>query len=697
MKSGPSEPLLQRMEQTIVVRTIRNGAVMIIPVLIIGAFALVLQSLPLHAYQRFLAETAVGGFIKSLLEMANRATFGTLSLYMTYSISRSYMKQKADADAVMAGAVVSSLLSFFVVAGVNLPNFGLDNMGPKSMFLAVITGLGASALYRWLARTLHKWSRIIFSQGADWEFNRMLTTLFPVALVALVAVLFNQITVCLFGVDSFRSLLAAGFNGLFRAVPNGFFKGLLFVMLSSVLWFFGIHGSDTLEGVMQTYFVPGLAENQAAAAAGQALPNVLTKEFFDCFVLMGGCGTTICLLVALLVASRNKARRGLGWAASIPMLFNINELMVFGLPIIFNPVMLVPFLTVPLVCYSISYAALSLGLVPMIANTVEWTTPIFLGGFHATGSIAGALLQLFNLTLGVIIYLPFVRMLDRNTANGAKRNYDAFMAFFKQNETELAGEKLTGLSNVYGDFAKSLCADLRYGLQKQVVLFYQPQHHYNGECRGVEALLRWHHPVHGMLYPPLVVKLAEEGGFLPLLEETVLAKALQDRPRVLKQFGPNVKISVNVTGTTVITPRFLQFCREQNEKTPVAGCNICLEVTEQAALAFSDDARAALRELRDLGFSLAIDDFSMGQTSLHYLKDNLFDVIKLDGSLIKGLADSRTYHEIVSSITRLAHSLHLDVLAEYVESEEQREILHSMGCDLYQGYLYGAAQPLKEE
>ena len=120
MKSGPSEPLLQRMEQTIVVRTIRNGVVMIIPVLIIGAFALVLQSLPLHAYQRFLAETAVGGFIKSLLGMANKATFGTLSLYMAYSISRSYMKQKADADAVMAGAVVSrrppsASMWFFVV------------------------------------------------------------------------------------------------------------------------------------------------------------------------------------------------------------------------------------------------------------------------------------------------------------------------------------------------------------------------------------------------------------------------------------------------------------------------------------------------------------------------------------------------------------------------------------------------------
>ena len=95
--------------------------------------------------------------------------------------------------------------------------------------------------------------------------------------------------------------------------------------------------------------------------------------------------------------------------------------------------------------------------------------------------------------------------------------------------------------------------------------------------------------------------------------------------------------------------------------------------------------------MRDMGLLLAIDDFSMGQTSLHYLKDSMFDIIKLDGSLVRGLATHSNYREIISSITGLAASLNLTVLAEFVETEEQREILHNIGCDYYQGYLYSPA------
>ena len=86
--------------------------------------------------------------------------------------------------------------------------------------------------------------------------------------------------------------------------------------------------------------------------------------------------------------------------------------MVFGLPIIFNPIMLIPFVTVPLVCYSVSYFAILSGLVPMVTQGVEWTTPIILGGFHATGSVAGSLLQIVNVIIGVLIYTPFIRLLD---------------------------------------------------------------------------------------------------------------------------------------------------------------------------------------------------------------------------------------------------------------------------------------------
>ncbi|MBR3570171.1 MAG: PTS sugar transporter subunit IIC/EAL domain-containing protein [Oscillibacter sp.] len=686
---------VRRAEKLTAVRAVRGGLVSMIPILIIGAFALIGKTLPLGAYQRF-AEAFAGGFLMQLFDLIYGATFGTLALYMAFFISRAYMKLKADPLAVNGGAEAASMLAFFIMAGAYLPGFGTDSMGPKSMFLALLTGLGASAEYLALQRFLRNHRRYIFSSGIDREFIRMLSTLPPIAVTALSFALVNGLVIRFFHVDSFRELISHGFNALFAQIHAGFFQGFFFVLLSSLLWFFGIHGSDTLEGAMETYFTPGLAANQAAVASGGVPEAVLTKEFFDCFVLMGGCGATICLLIAILLFSRNQARRGLGLAAAFPMLFNINELMVFGLPVIFNPVMLIPFLAVPLICYSIAYLAISAGLVPMIAHEVAWTTPILLGGFRATGSLRGSLLQLFNVAAGTLVYLPFVRILDRESEESLRQNYAAFVGYFKENEQSLTGIRLTDLHNVYGDFAKNLCAELRHGLEQGIALAYQPQYHYDGHCIGAEVLLRWRHPVHGILYPPLVVKLAEEGGFLSALEEKMVLRVLAERPAALERFGAGAKISFNITGATVTTPRFLQFLRQQNAKNPFRGKNLCLEVTEQTAVYFNEETLAALTSMREMGLLLAIDDFSMGQTSLHYLKDSMFDLIKLDGSLVRGLATHKNYHEIIASITGLADSLNLTVLAEFVETEEQREILHSIGCDCYQGYLYSPAVFLKQ-
>ena len=680
---------VQKTEQSIIVRSVRSGLVNMIPVLIIGAFALIIKTFPVNAYQDFIT-TFADGFIYSLFDLIYSATFGVLSVYMTFSISRSYMQIKADPKAVNAGATVAALLSFFILSGAYLPTFSTDAMGPKSVFLAIITGLGASALYLAFVKLFRKRRHYILSNGADREFNRMLSTLFPILCVAIVFALINQVVISLSEMDSFRSLLAEGFNLLFVQLPDGFFKGFFFVFLSSLLWFFGIHGSDTLETVMQTHFVPGLTANQAAVAAGTAPSAVLTKEFFDCFVLMGGCGATICLLIAILIFSRNRAHRGLGYTAAVPMLFNINELMVFGLPIILNPIMFIPFMAVPLVSYSVSYLAISTGIVPMIASEVEWTTPIILGGLRATGSYTGALLQVFNLVIGVLIYFPFVKLLDKRSMESQKRNYEAFLQYFKENESALASVKLTALNNNYGEVAKSLCADIKHGL-KEAPLAYQPQYNYEGKCVGVEALLRYKHHLHGMIYPPLVIKLAEEAEILPALEESVLVSAIEEKDKIVERFGENVRVSVNTTGTTVVTQRFLQFCKRLKDSGKLSGINLCIEITEQATLSFSEQSLSVLKSLREMGITLAIDDFSMGKTSLNYLKDNLFDEIKLDGSLVQGLSTHQNCREIIQSITKLASTLDMVVVAEYVETEAERDVLHEIGCDCYQGYLYSPA------
>ena len=675
---------VRNIEQLTFVRAVRGGLVNMIPVLIIGAFALVFRFLPIDGYRHFI-QTFAGGVLDKIFLYVNSATFGVLSVFMTYSISRSYMKVKADPDTVNGGAVFASLLAFFLLAGAFLDDFGSVQLGVKSMVLAIVAGLGASALYLKADRFFRRRRTYLFSPGADREFNRMLASFLPILVVAVTFGILNTLILHISHAESIHALYIRAMNALFSPGGEnpGFFKGFFFVLVSSVLWFFGVHGSDALEGVMDTYFKNGL-ENGA----------ILSKEFFDCFVLMGGCGTTICLLIALLAFSRNRAQWRLGLTAAFPMVFNINELMVFGLPIVFNPIMLIPFLTVPLACYSVSYLAVYSGIVPHIANTIDWTTPILLGGYKACG-IRGLLLQLVLVLIGVAIYYPFVRLLDRESERNSREHFSMFMDFFREHEQDLQNKRVTDLDNVYSDVAKSLCADLRDGLSRHMTLYYQPQYNYDGRCVGVEALLRWKHPVHGILYPPLVIKLATESNILARFEEAVIEKALSERPAILAKFGPDVKLSINVTGGTIATPRFVQFCRKLNEQSPFKGKNVCLEVTEQTALDLGDGTREQLNELRRMGLLLAIDDFSMGQTSLHYLKDSVFDVIKIDGSLVRGLNTSQNCREIISSITTLSRSLSLPVIAEFVETAEQREILHEIGCDSYQGYLYSPAVPVE--
>ena len=684
--------LFNKAEEFIVVKVVRNGLVHIIPVLIIGAFALVFQTFPVQHYQTFI-NNFLGGFLLRLFEIIYSATFGVLSIYMTYSISRSYvhLKSEISSDIVNGGAVVTSLISFFILSGSYLDIFSTEQMGPKSMFLAILTALLASSAYIKIYDILRRHRKNLFLTGGDQEFNRMIATLFPIMIVSTLFALFNTLIIRVSGVDSCRSLLINSLNNLFSYGSNGFSKGFAFVLLSSLLWFFGIHGSDTLEGVMQTYFTPGLAINQEAVASGNIPDVILTKGFFDCFVLMGGCGATICLLISILVFSRNRTSKGLGLAATFPMLFNINEMMVFGLPVILNPIMFIPFITVPLVSYSISYLAISLGIVPIITYEVAWTTPIILGGYCATGTIAGSLLQLTNVAIGVLIYTPFIKILDRQAEESAKDNYEEFISYFKKNEGLLQSIRIAELGNIYGDYAKDLCNDIRYSLENDVVLAYQPQYNYNNECIGVEALLRYEHPIIGMIYPPLVIKLAEDGGFLLDLEEKVLKKALEDRPKLLEKFGKDIKLSVNVTGKTVVDNRYTQFCAKINSGSLFEGQNICIEVTEQAALSFDDRTMSALKILHGMGIKLAIDDFSMGQTSIHYLQDGLFDIIKLDGSLVNGIVNNQNTREIITSIVKLAKNLNMTVLAEYVDTESKREELHNIGCNYYQGYLYSPA------
>lgn len=686
---------VQKIERLMLIRTVRSGLVMLIPVLMIGAFALIGRSFPIAGYSEFIGSFA-GGAISLILNIVYTSTFGMLSVFMALFIGISYSRERGTGQLFSIGEATVSVICFFIMVGVFDADFLISAFGPKGMFTAIVSSYIASAAYE-LAERKTASLRRLYADGADTKFNNSLAIIIPATVVIVVFAVVNTIIIKLFNVSTFYELFINAFNAIFAHAGRTFGNGLLYVLLSSLLWFCGIHGSDCLEGVAEHLFMSAIDVNIAAAAAGNMPTEILTKQFFDVFVLMGGCGSAFCLLLALLLFGKRRSNVSLSRLSVFPMLFNINETMIFGLPVILNPIMLIPFIATPLFCYFSSYFAMKLGLVPLITFSAEWTTPVLLGGYVATGSLAGSALQLFNIIVGTLIYTPFVRMYDNQKVYQARQNYERLVGILKEHEQSGSDVVLTDMDNVYGDVAKSIAADLMYELDRAAVtLYYQPQYSYDGSCFGCEGLLRVKHEIFGMLYPPLVIKLAEESGFLFELEKKVVRRAIEDVEQLEAKLGVGVKISFNITGDTIVNPDFRDFLCEECEGKDIPAKNLCIEITEQTALKFDDDVLATLSAIKSLGFTLAIDDFSMGQTSLRYLQDCCFDMVKLDGSLSTAILANERCERIIASIASLTETLGLRLLAEFVEDEPQKEALAKAGCFLYQGYLYSKALPIEE-
>jgi len=227
-------------------------------------------------------------------------------------------------------------------------------------------------------------------------------------------------------------------------------------------------------------------------------------------------------------------------------------------------------------------------------------------------------------------------------------------------------------------------------------MYYQPQYDNQRRLVGMEALMRWDHTVFGMVYPPLIIKLAEEGGIQFETERYAWETALEDYAQMRKQTGRHVDISLNTTVGTLVDPRFVETLTALANRYNVPCSNICVEITEQSELSMSEVVLRTLSELREKGFLLSIDDFSMGFTSVKYLQEDFFNEVKLDGALTRNVVANRNSQEIISSITKMADALHFSVIAEYVETEEQRRKLEEIGCVRYQGWLFSKAVEKEE-
>lgn len=690
-----AETHLANGERTDLTSVVRNGMVMLIPVLLIGAFALTVRFFPISVYQTFIRSFA-GGFIDTLFEYVSNATFGLMSVLMTFSISYCYLTQYDDGRLNVIAGVMTSLICFYILIGGFTSNFQPNLLGSQGVASAIICGIFAAHLYR-IVSGIKFFSKHIFSDGSDIIFNSMIFSTLPACITIVLFALCNLIIIKMFRVNCFHDIFVGIGTWLFGGMGRSFFSGILFIFFSTALWFVGIHGSNVFHHVAEDLFQSGIAVNAAAVAAGQAPTEIVTKTFLDCFVIMGGCGSTLCLLIAILIFSRRENVRGLAKYAAVPAIFNINELVVFGLPIIFNRYFLIPFLATPIILYSLAYLATMIGFVPIISNEVFWTTPVFFSGYWATHSVAGIIMQIINIAVGVCIYAPFVRKFDRAKDEERKEHLSKLVDILKESEKSAVPITLTNMRSTSGALAKSLASELKNILaQRSFRMYYQPQFNHERQLIGAEALLRWHHPDLGMMYPPLIVKLAGESDMKVDLEKFIFETVAAETVALKERTGYRGHVSVNVTVSTLKSQGFEKFLDDLIQKYHIQSGDLCIEITEESELILDDNTIALIDRIRKMGFIFALDDFAMGHTSLKYLQTNQFDEVKLDGSIVSAMTENSNVKDIIDSILYLSRSMGFTVLAEYVETQDQCKQLEQMGCTMYQGYLFSPALPMEE-
>ncbi len=239
---------------------------------------------------------------------------------------------------------------------------------------------------------------------------------------------------------------------------------------------------------------------------------------------------------------------------------------------------------------------------------------------------------------------------------------------------------------------------LRSALQEgQLAVHYQPIVRLDdGSLSGVEALARWRHPEWGWVPPDQFIRVAEESGQIAALGEWVLGQALRDLRAWSDAGMPSLQLSVNVSARQFRDAGLVARIQALLQVTGIAPQRLCLEITESVMLHDTAANEAMLRALKGLGLGLAMDDFGTGYSSLSYLKRLPIDRVKIDRSFIRDLAEDPSDAALARSIVSMAHDLGMEVVAEGVESAEQREFLAQHGCDLIQGYLLSRPLPAAE-
>lgn len=403
-------PLATKVGGNRILKAVSTAFNMIMPLIIIGAIFSLVSTLSIGGYQAFLQSSGIG----KILALVGKFTTDLMALYVAFAAGYAYVRNEGmNNDAIPSGLL--SVLAFFIMTPLTevmineVPTtvLSFDYLGSKGLFTALLVGLLVGFIYTFVTK---KGWVIKMPDGVPPTVAKSFSALIPgfviTGIFLVINGIFNVLTGATFS-EWLYSVLAAPLSALSGSVIT--FLVLLFIC--QVFWFFGIHGGQVTIPFMMILFMQAGVENQAAFGTGQPMQNIVTVGFLY-FLMLGGAGNTMGLALDMLLFSKSKRYKSLGKLCILPSICNINEPVIFGMPIILNPVMAIPFLLVPQITAIITYFAMNLGLVSLPRIALGATgTPLILDGWMIAG-LSGIILEVILIALTAIIYYPFFRVQD---------------------------------------------------------------------------------------------------------------------------------------------------------------------------------------------------------------------------------------------------------------------------------------------
>ena len=390
----------------------------ILPLTVVGSIFLIVGQLPFEGLNQAIAGIFGKNWTEPFMQVYS-GTFAIMGLISCFSIGYSYAKN-SGVEPLPAG--VLSVSSFFILLKSSyIPEKGEEItdaiakiwFGGQGIIGAIIIGLVVGSIY-----TMFIQKHIVIKmpeqvpQAIAKQFEAMIPAFVIFFLSMVVYILAKMLTKGGTFIEMIYGVLQVPLQGLTGSLYGAI--GIAFFI--SFLWWFGVHGQSVVNGVVTALLLSNLDANKTLLAAGKLSvgkgAHIVTQQFLDSFLILSGSGITFGLVVAMLFAAKSKQYKALGKVAAFPAIFNVNEPVVFGFPIVMNPVMFLPFILVPVLAAVIVYGSIAIGFMqPFSGVTLPWSTPAIISGFLVAGW-QGALIQVVILAMSTLIYFPFFKFQD---------------------------------------------------------------------------------------------------------------------------------------------------------------------------------------------------------------------------------------------------------------------------------------------